>query len=74
MLHMKTIIVKGNCTIQTMFTTSKSPFNMTLYNVTAEGTVTLRADAEGKLHANKSSTDMSYQELKVCFVIDVFNW
>lgn len=69
MIRVKTVLVKGNCTVETLFTKSKGPFNMTLTNVTAEGTVYLKTDSEGKLYANRSSTDMTYQALTVCFSV-----
>ncbi|XP_065215261.1 uncharacterized protein LOC135841954 [Planococcus citri] len=65
MIHMKKIQVRGNFTIETYFTKSTGPFNMTLTNVTAEGTVSLKVDATGKISTDKASSDMQYDELSV---------
>lgn len=62
---MKHVFVTGNCIIENVFITTKGPFNITLNNVTAEGTVFLTVHPDGTIRANKSVTNMNYQQLKV---------
>lgn len=44
---------------------SRGPFNITLWNVTAEGTVFLVVNPDGTIRANRSISDMTYEYLTV---------
>jgi len=66
MIKMKKLVILGNCTIDTIIgIRSSGPFNITLTNVTAEGTVFLKVEPDGHLVANRSVSFMTYEELSV---------
>lgn len=64
-LRMRRVITLGNYSISNLLTSCEGPFNITLHNVTAVGTVSLATDEEGKLYANNSAIDMSYDFIQV---------
>ncbi len=68
---MKVVNVYGNCTLSAFFLSTGGRFNLTLNNVTAEGSVTLEVFSDGTIKANESVTDMNYESLSVC---DLYNF
>jgi len=66
MLKMKELLISGNCSLDTIIgLKTGGPFNLTLHNVTAEGSVFLTVDPNGRLVANKSVSYMTYEEMTV---------
>lgn len=66
MIKLKRVLITGSCLIETFIgIKSRSPLNITLTNVTAEGTVSLRVEPDGRVVANKSSSQLTYETLSV---------
>lgn len=59
------MVILGNYTVDNYLVGSSGPFNITLTNVTATGTVDLATNDEGKLYANGSTIDMTYKDIAV---------
>lgn len=64
-LYLKKVIIDGNYSVNNLLVSNSGPFNITLTNVTANGTVDLEIDRQGKLYANQSTVDMSYDTIDV---------
>jgi len=64
-INLRRVIIDGNYSVNNLFVSNSGPFNITLINVTANGTVDLEIDDEGKLYANQSAIDMGYEKMDV---------
>lgn len=64
-LRIKRVLIEGNYSVNNLLISNAGPFNITLTNVTATGTVDMEINKEGKLYADKSSIDMKYENIEV---------
>lgn len=67
LLRMKRLVILGNYTMRSFFKRSSGPFNVTLLDVYSEGSVELRPDGDGMLHATDSEMDMEANDMKIHF-------
>lgn len=56
---MKRLMVLGNYTLATFFTSRSAPFNLTLIDVESEGVAAVEKTSEGFFHATDSEMDMN---------------
>lgn len=62
-------MILGNYTVSgLLIDTTGGPFNVTLTDVLAEGTVYLAKDEDGRIYANRSVTNMNQQNINAEFV------
>ncbi len=70
---MKKVVIDGNYTVSNILIHNEGPFNITLTNMSATGTVDLATNDEGKLYANNSVIDIDYEKIEVSRDSTLFN-
>lgn len=61
------MLVQGNYTLSSFFTSASGPFNIILKNVTAKGNATVDVEKDGKVRTEKIVMDLGFSDMTMDF-------
>lgn len=61
------MLIKGNYTLQSFFTSANGPFTVTLKNVIAKGNASVAVERDGKIKTQEIAMDMNFSDLAMDF-------
>lgn len=66
-IQLDSMLIKGNYTLSSLFTSANGPFTVTLKNVVAKGNASVAVELDGKIRTQDISMDMTFSDLATDF-------
>lgn len=66
-IQLDVMLIKGNYTLSTLFTSANGPFTVTLKNVIAKGNASVAVERDGKIRTQEIAMDMNFSDLTMDF-------
>lgn len=66
-VQLDVMLVKGNYTLNWLFSSASGPFTVILKNVVAKGNATVAVERDGKIRTQDITMDMLFSDMKMDF-------
>lgn len=66
-IQLDVMLVKGNYTLSSFFTSANGPFTIILKNVVAKGNATVGVERDGKVRTEDIKMDLSFSDMTMDF-------
>lgn len=66
-IQLDVMLIKGNYTLASFFSSANGPFTVTLKNVAAKGNASVAVERDGKIRTQEISMDMTFSDMTMDF-------
>lgn len=66
-IQLDSMLISGNYSLSSLFSSAKGPFTVTLKNVVAKGNASVAVERDGKIRTQDISMDMGFSSLTTDF-------
>lgn len=66
-IQLDVMLIKGNYTLSSFFSTAKGPFTVAVKNVAAKGNASVAVERDGKIRTQEISMDMTFSDMTMDF-------